>query len=583
MRYWPRPLLGAVAVATGCQAITGLSDIDMAAPNPPSESSGGAAGDASVEASGGTGAAAGMAGGAGSAGDASVETGGSADAGPDTDVGDGGHDAHVGLDADVETGDGGPKADVDGGSDAGPEVDGGEPDSGLEVDAGSDSGPQVDAGSDAGPEVKCVLQASAGWAHACAVKGDGTLWCWGRNEWGQVGQGSTCSPFPCGEPFPLRVTALGTNVVEVAAAGVHACARKSDGTLWCWPYNATGQLGDGTTTNKLVPVQVAALGTTVVEVTAGYGHTCARKSDGTVWCWGSNAFGELGDGTISGTAPTCQYPYICKPSPVQVAALGTSVVEIAASTDNTCARKSDGKVWCWGSNANGELGNGTTSGQSCHNGTPCQPSPAEVTVLGTSAVELAAGYNHICARKNDGTLWCWGNNANGQLGDGTTTGQTCFSGYPCKPSPQEATGLGTNVVEVAAGGSYHSAYLGHTCARKSDDTLWCWGSNVYGQLGNGATGGQSCYNGYACEPSPGQVTALGSSAVSVAAGVDSSCAVKDDGTLWCWGGNVFGQLGNGTTNGQSCYKGEPCKPFPGQVALGCTLGTGVGLDQGGKQ
>ena len=148
----------------------------------------------------------------------------------------------------------------------------------------------------------------------------------------------------------MQVTALGTNVAEVAAGGgLHMCARKTDGTLWCWGYNLAGQLGDGTTSVGFSPVQVAALGTSVAEVAASGSHTCARKTDGTLWCWGDNSNGQLGDGTKTNSS-----------SPMQVVAAGTNLAEVTAGGSYTCARKTDGTLWCWGDNNNGQLGDGTT-------------------------------------------------------------------------------------------------------------------------------------------------------------------------------------------------------------------------------
>ncbi|MBI4700423.1 MAG: hypothetical protein HY744_04520 [Deltaproteobacteria bacterium] len=214
---------------------------------------------------------------------------------------------------------------------------------------------------------------------------------------------------------------LGAGVVQVAAnrddgcSEVHTCARKADGTLWCWGSNEKGQLGDGTTKGqdcngwpcKPSPQQVPALGTSVVEVSAGEGHTCARTGSQKLWCWGNNAGGQLGSGTV-----------LPELSPVPVTALGASVVEVSAGYNHTCARKGDGTLWCWGSNGSGQLGDGTTKGQDCSGW--CNALPVQVTALGTAVVEVSAGYNHTCARKQSGTVWCWGKNQLGQLGDGTT-------------------------------------------------------------------------------------------------------------------------------------------------------------------
>ena len=374
-----------------------------------------------------------------------------------------------------------------------------------------------------------VVEVAARALETCAIKQDGTLWCWGDNNWGQLGDGTAsgqdCSGDSC-ELLPVQVTSLGTSVVEVAVGDDHTCARKQDGTLWCWGENYYGECGDGTTAGqdcngfkcRHSPVRVTSLGTSVVEVAAGYEHTCARKQDGTLWCWGANGSGQLGDGTK-----------VAKPSPAQVTSAGTSVVEVEAGNEHTCARKQDGTLWCWGYNRYGQLGDGTASNL---------PSPSPVQVVSCPAstdagqdantadatdddvtsvcvsqfVEVAAGEYHTCAIKQDGTLWCWGNNNYSQLGDGTTTQRL---------SPVYVTSLGASVVEVAAGGS-------HTCARKQDDTLWCWGQNDDGQLGDGTM---------KLAHSPIQVTSLGTTVAEVAAGYMHTCARKQDGTLWCWGNN----------------------------------------------
>jgi alpha-tubulin suppressor-like RCC1 family protein len=203
---------------------------------------------------------------------------------------------------------------------------------------------------------------------------------------------------------PVEVTALGTAVAEVALGAYHSCARKQDGTLWCWGNNAYGQLGDGTTASKSTPVEVTAFGTTVVDVALGDFHSCARKQDGTLWCWGYNVYGQLGNGAT-----------VNKSSPVELTALGTTVVDVALGRDHTCARKQDGTLRCWGNNYSGQLGDGTTADKS---------SPVEVTALGTTVIDVALGGYHSCALKPGATLWCWGSNNSGQLGDGTTVGKS---------------------------------------------------------------------------------------------------------------------------------------------------------------
>jgi alpha-tubulin suppressor-like RCC1 family protein len=267
-----------------------------------------------------------------------------------------------------------------------------------------------------------VVEVTLGAAHTCARKEDGTLFCWGRNAYGQLGDGTTVN-----KASPVPVTVLGATVVEVALGSGHTCARKGDGTLFCWGDNYYGQLGDGTTVDKSSPAPTK-LGVNVAEVALGYRHSCARKQDGTLFCWGDNTFGRLGDGTIFN-----------KSSPVAVAALGATVVAVALGDSHTCARKQDGTLFCWGSNEFGQLGDGTTVNKS---------SPVAVTALGATVAEVALGFGHTCARKQNGTLFCWGLNASGQLGDGTTV---------TKSSPVPVTALGATVVAVALGGHHSCA------------------------------------------------------------------------------------------------------------------------------
>jgi alpha-tubulin suppressor-like RCC1 family protein len=262
-----------------------------------------------------------------------------------------------------------------------------------------------------------VVEVTAGGSHTCARKSDGTLWCWGSGSNGQLGDGTALN-----RTLPVQVTVLGTSAVSVVGGGSHTCARKSDGTLWCWGWNAYGQVGDGTLVNKPSPVQVTALGTTTAGIAGGPLHTCAFKTDGTLYCWGYNQYGAVGDGST-----------VNQPSPLQVLPLGATVVEAKAGQYHSCARKSDGTMWCWGYNATGALGDGTLVSP--------RFVPVQAVALGATVAGISAGFFHGCARKTDGTLWCWGTNNNGQLGDGTLVD---------KPSPIQVAALGTSVGQVAA-------------------------------------------------------------------------------------------------------------------------------------
>jgi alpha-tubulin suppressor-like RCC1 family protein len=314
---------------------------------------------------------------------------------------------------------------------------------------------------------------------------------------GQLGDGTTVD-----KSLPVQVTALGNDVAQVSAGDQFTCARKTDGTVWCWGENGGLSLGDGTNIQRSSPVQVKALGSAATAISSGGGHTCARKKDGTLWCWGHNGSGELGDGTKVGASS----------EPVQVTALGASVATVTSGEQHTCAIKTDKTAWCWGSSQYGQLGNGTNDSNT----------PVQVGVLGASVAEVSAGYRNTCARKLDGSAWCWGDNSKGQLGYTT--------GNPYSASPSEVTLLGSEVAEVSAGAL-------RTCARKKDGTLWCWGSNFDGALGDGSAQDQSA---------PVKLGVLGTLAAEVSPGFVHACARESDGTLWCWGANEKNQLGDGT-------------------------------------
>ncbi|MBK6849450.1 MAG: hypothetical protein IPG96_18635 [Proteobacteria bacterium] len=303
-----------------------------------------------------------------------------------------------------------------------------------------------------GPALTGVLDVSLGEDHTCVRRGDGSVWCWGKNDFGQLGDGTTVT-----RPTPGRVTGLGTAVAieQLAAAPYHVCARRTDGTVWCWGHNSYGQLGDGTTSGRLSPVAITGLGTTVTQVATAAYHSCARRADGRLWCWGSNSTGNLGDGTLT-----------TRLAPVPVTALGSAVVAGAVASYHSCARRADGSLWCWGTNGYGELGVGAGYGHGPWT------SPLRVTALGTTVAEVVAGEYHSGARRTDESLWCWGGGEAGQLGDGSGGGGTT------RPSPVLVTALGTTVAEVVAGST-------HTCARRIDGSLWCWGRTATVSLGIG--------------------------------------------------------------------------------------------------
>ncbi|WP_127496104.1 RCC1 domain-containing protein [Paenibacillus glycanilyticus] len=293
-------------------------------------------------------------------------------------------------------------------------------------------------------EVKGI---AAGADFALALKIDGTVWAWGDNFFGQLGLGHSYE-----RNTEVQVSGL-SDVKTIAAGADHALALKNDGTVWSWGLNANGQLGDGTMDNGYFPAQVSGL-SDVTAIFAGFDQSFAVKTDGTVWAWGMNNDGQLGTGIIN------YYQAV----PMKVQGL-SDVVAIAGGGNHTIALKNDGTVWAWGDNGYGQLGNnGITDNTSF---------PVQVTGL-DHVKSIAAGRFHSLAVKNDGTVWSWGLNSYGELGDGTNTNRDL---------PVEVTGL-TDITEV-------SSMVNHNVALKKDGTVWGWGANYEGQLGDGSTGDQS--------------------------------------------------------------------------------------------
>ena len=331
---------------------------------------------------------------------------------------------------------------------------------------------------------------SAGNSRCLLLDGDGKIWSWGRNSSGQLGDGSTADNY-----YPVPVDNL-FGVVAVAGGGnMHSLALQYNGTVWAWGGNSSGQIGDGSTTNRTTPTQVSNLGN-IIAIAAGNSHSLALREDGTVWAWGSNSYGQLGDETTTK-----------RTTPVQVSNL-TDIVAISAGSSHSLALKSDGTVWAWGYNSSGQLGDGTTT----HRLTPTQ-------VLNlTHVTSISTKGDHSMAIQ-DSSVWTWGSNTYGQLGDGTTTKRLT----PVKVNIE-------NVVAIAAGG-FHSLII------KSDGTVWGWGRNQQGQLGDNTTTNRL---------QPVQTQSL-NDVISISAGINHSIALQSDGNVWTWGYNVYGQLGDGST------------------------------------
>jgi len=307
------------------------------------------------------------------------------------------------------------------------------------------------------------------------IKTDGTLWTWGVNTYGQLGDNSTTK-----RSSPVQTVAGGTNWKQSSVGHYTTAAIKTDGTLWYWGYGGYG--GDNTSTNRSSPVQTVTFGTNWKQVSVGRYHTSAVKTDGTLWCWGGNWSGELGNNTIAITN-----------SPVQTISLGTNWKQVDCGYQITAAIKNDGTLWCWGMNTYGELGDSTRTFRS---------SPVQTIAFGNNWKKVSCGYHHMAAVKNDGTLWTWGINTSGQLGENTVTSRS---------SPIQTVAYGTNWRQVSAG-------TNSTGAIKTDGTLWCWGANDVGQLGNNTITNRS---------SPVQTILYGNNWKSISVGVNCTAAIKD--------------------------------------------------------
>jgi alpha-tubulin suppressor-like RCC1 family protein len=350
-----------------------------------------------------------------------------------------------------------------------------------------------------------ALAVAAGGGHSLALGSDGELYAWGDNSRGQIGDGSTLQ-----RTAPVQVSLpAGVSALAIAAGNGHSLAMGSDGTLYAWGNNDSGQLGDGSIQQRTTPVQVSLpVGVSALSVTAGRAHSLATGSDGRLYAWGSNSFRQIGDGSIASLRAT----------PVQVRlSTGVSALSVTAGDDHSLAVGSDGNLYAWGSNSDGQRGDGSTFPP----GRPVQVSlPA-----GVSALSLAAGATHSLAMGSDGMLYAWGGNSDGQLGDGSYTGRATRL--------QVSLPAGVSALGVAAGGV-------HTLAMGSDGTLYAWGGNEYGQLGDGSA---------AFRTPPVRVSLpAGVSALDIAASGDHSLALSSDGTLYAWGGNAVGQLGDGSTS-----------------------------------
>lgn len=390
---------------------------------------------------------------------------------------------------------------------------------------------------------------AVGLEHTCVVLTDTRVQCWGLNRMGQLGNGEIGQL----NPLPQAVISLNSSAVDIASGYDHTCVVLNSGSISCWGQNDDGQLGIGNSNDRALPAKIQSSSTNYKSVVSRSAHTCALLTDGIVKCWGNNTYGQLGDGST-----------LKRDAPVNVLGLSRPIQQIAAGAAHTCALNDLGAVQCWGVNSSGELGADTPGFLST--------SPLTVTYLASGVAALSAGYGHTCALMDSGEVNCWGRNQHGQLGDGSTTSSSV---------PIQVIGLEDNVKAIVSGEShtcalldtgavkcwgYHGGYvlasgtnetiittpvdvanlndrvqslfagLYHTCALYVTNNVACWGSNTNGQLGDGTRINRN---------SPVAVAYPASDLAMLSGGRSHTCSLNATGMAHCWGGNYYGQLGDG--------------------------------------
>ena len=366
-------------------------------------------------------------------------------------------------------------------------------------------------------------QSSASFYHSCAIALNGRAYCWGSGNSGKLGNGSTAS-----SRVPVAVNTSGVlagkTIKQISAGENHTCAIASDNRAYCWGSNKNGQLGNGSTADSNVPVAVnmsgALAGKTIKQMSVEFSTSCVVASDNRAYCWGSNKNGQLGNGSTADS----RVPVAVNTSGVLV---GKTIKEVTTGGFHTCALDTSSKMYCWGLNSSGRLGGGLTSILS--------NVPVAVNMSGALAgktiKQMSTGYSSTCAIASDNRAYCWGSGNNGQLGNGSTADSRV-------PVAVNTSGVlvGKTIKQILAGGD-------HGCVVASDDKMYCWGLNNNGELGNNSSVNSSV---------PVAVNAdgvlAGKTIRQMSAGFSSTCAVDSGYGIYCWGYNSNGQLGNNSTN-----------------------------------
>ncbi|MCU1367997.1 MAG: hypothetical protein JWN39_3636 [Ilumatobacteraceae bacterium] len=388
---------------------------------------------------------------------------------------------------------------------------------------------------------------TAGNHHTCAVLSGGFVKCWGYNGDGELGQGSTDNlgdnPLEMGAHLPTVDLGTSRTATAVSAGSNFTCALLDNGTVKCWGYNAEGELGQGSIAdlgdqiNEMgdhLPAIDLGTGRKATSISAGASHACALLDDGSVKCWGNNIFGQLGQGSIAILGDQSNEMGDHLP-PVDLGT-GRTATAISAGTNHTCALLDNGTVKCWGVNTDGELGQGSTAWVGDQPNEMGDHLPPVDLGTGRTAIAITAGGNHTCASLDNATLKCWGQNSRGELGQGSTASlgdQPNEMGDHLVPV---ALGTGRAATAVSAGGTF-------TCALLDNGTDKCWGNDNEGQSGQNST------TRYGDQPNemgdflPAINLGVGRTATAITTGFTESCALLDDASIKCWGFGTYGELG----------------------------------------
>lgn len=344
--------------------------------------------------------------------------------------------------------------------------------------------------------------------NSCTLTNAGEAWCWGRNNLGQLGNGTTSK-----STRAVKVTEDYVGPITAIATGTtHNCAIDNDFNAWCWGNNSEGQLGNGNYTDANTATAAIWFRGYVIAVSVGDSNSCIISSiNRELWCWGDNSEGQLG----GETAGFCSF--LCAQVKKSDSTLLSNVTAVSVGTHHACAVLSDKSAWCWGDNSDGATGAGSTA---------ANLGAVRVTKAGnaalTNVVAISAGAAHTCALLGDNTVWCWGLNTSGQLGNGSTI--TSLVAVP--------TGL-KNIAKLG------TSVANHTCAISTTNILYCWGANTLGQLGDGTITAKT----RPVTLKSSYVAAVGT-ITSVSSGNKQTCLSNTMGQVWCWGRNSNGQLGN---------------------------------------